>query len=86
MFAGAAKPPAQVGTDCETCERSCQFYGIAPDGEPVRHRWYVNFKDIHEDPPYLHVTATSREAARTQIENEHPDRTIEVLSWVEARV
>jgi rubrerythrin len=85
-FAGAATPPKQVGTDCPTCGGERQFYGIAPDGEPVRHRWYVNFEDIYQDPPYLHVTATSRKAARTQIETEYPDRTIEVLSWVEARV
>lgn len=80
-------PPKQVGTDCPTCGGERQFYGIAPDGEPVRHQWSVFFENIHQDPPYLEaVRATSREAARTQVEHDHPDRTIEGLNWVEARV
>jgi hypothetical protein len=86
MFAGAANPPQQITTDCEGCGGHRPSDGVPPDDESVLHRWYISFEDIYHDPPYLHVTATSRKAARTQIETEHPDRTIEVLTHLEARV
>jgi hypothetical protein len=87
MFAGAATPPTSISTDCKHCNRGCDFDGIAPDGESVRHRWYVSFEDIYHDPPYLtEFTATSREAASTQLEHDYPDRTIEGITHLEARV
>ena len=85
MFAGAAKPPGQIGTDCEQCGGERQCYAIAPDADAVLHRWECRFEDVTRDPYRVELTAASRTDAQTQTLNEHPDRTVEVVVLLEER-
>ncbi len=79
-FAGAAKPPEKIGTDCSECDRGeRKFYAIHPDATSVQHQWAISFENFELDPYRIEVTAESRIAARTQAEKDHPDRTIEFV-------
>lgn len=78
-FAGAAKPPKKVGTDCENCGGERRFDAISPDADSVLHRWVVSFDNIQRDPYRIEVTANSRTDARTQAENDRPDRSVELI-------
>lgn len=85
-FAGAARPPKQITTDCPGCGGHRPSDAIAPDGEPVLHRWYVPFEDLDREPGYLELIAPSKRDARTQAETDYPDRTIEAIGPLAYRV
>lgn len=80
-FAGAAKPPKMIGTDCEQCEGPRQFDAITPAAEAVRYRWTIEFKDPNQDPYRPELIAQSWRDARQQATEEYPERTIELVLY-----